>query len=48
MIDLTAEDKRIIKLLCRIFRAQKLWIDGVEVNLPKGSCGKVFPDSNNN
>lgn len=34
MIDLTKEDKRIIKIICAVFDAQGIWIDDEKVNLP--------------
>lgn len=32
---LDPEDKRRIKLICLIFNAQSVFIDGVRVNVPK-------------
>ena len=39
MIELTKEEKRLIKLICRIFKAQGIWIDGVKVTLPNINVG---------
>ena len=34
---LSTEDKEIIKKICMIFNAQALWVDGLQINLPKKS-----------
>lgn len=33
---MTQEDKRRIKLICKLFLAQSIYINGVRCNLPKG------------
>ena len=33
---MTTEDKRRIRLICKLFAAQAIYIDGVRCNLPKG------------
>lgn len=32
---LDQEDKKKIKLICKIFNAQSVYIDGVKVNVPR-------------
>ena len=32
---MTTEDKRRIRLICKLFAAQAIYIDGVRCNLPK-------------
>lgn len=27
-------DKKLIKFICELFKAQHIWVDGKEVNLP--------------
>jgi hypothetical protein len=34
MNELYPDEKELIKFICKIFDAKKLWIDGIEVNLP--------------
>lgn len=33
-MDLTKDEKVFIKMVCEKFNAQKIWIEGVEVNVP--------------
>jgi hypothetical protein len=34
-MELTKEDKEMIKTICKTFHAQQIKIDGINVNLPK-------------
>jgi len=34
-LSLSKEDKEEIKEWCKIFRAKRIWIEGIEVNVPK-------------